>query len=524
MTPTAAAPPPPAALTPPPVAPSAPSAEGPPAPERGSFRNLAKNTALYGIVMVLSRAVSFIMLPVYTRFLTPADYGVLQLLDMTVDIAAILLVAGMSAGMQRFWFKATSDAERNSVVATTFILEVGLSLAGALLLWVLAPLLWQHALDGAGSPLLIRVAAANFTLGVLSAVPLLLLQTEKRVMPYAAAMLARLTLQLGLNVLFVVGLRWGVLGILASTLVTNVVLGTTLAVWLLRRTGLHVRMDVLRDLRRFGVPYQVSTAGSFILTFGDRFFLQASRTLVEVGLYGLAYQFGFLLAQLSAAPFLSAWDPYRYELVAEERSRRDARYSAGLFYFSLVIVSLGVGIAVFIQPVLRLMTSPGFWGAADMVPLVLAAYVLQSWTFAVKFGIDVSEQTRYYTYATWASVVVTVALYATLIPPMGGHGAALATLLGFAVRFGVAYYWAQRLWPVDYRWERIVRMCGLGILASAGAFVVRPGTTLGQLAVAVALFAAYAGATWVMILTGSERTLLRSAVRTPRRGLRMLAG
>jgi O-antigen/teichoic acid export membrane protein len=431
MSPLSAPPPPRTPLAPPDS--GAPPASPPPAPpvapppgrgpERGSLRSLARNTAFYGIVIVLSRAVSFIMLPVYTKFLTPDDYGVLQLLDMTVDIAAILLVAGMSAGMQRFWFKATTEAERNSIVVTTFVLEVGLSLAGAALLWVLAPLLWLHALEGAGSPLLIRVAAANFTLGVLSAVPLLLLQTEKRVFPYAVAMLARLALQLGLNVLFVVGFRWGVLGILASTLIANVVLGTALAAWLLRRTGLQVRASVLRDLRRFGVPYQISTAGSFILTFGDRFFLQASRTIAEVGLYGLAYQFGFLLAQLSAAPFLSAWDPHRYELVNEAAERRDARYSAGLFYFSFVILTLGVGIALFIRPTLRLMTSPAFWSAADMVPLVLLAYVLQSWTFAVKFGIDVSEQTRYYTYATWASVVVTVALYAALIPRFGGHGA-----------------------------------------------------------------------------------------------------
>ena len=73
---------------------------------------------------------------------------------------------------------------------------------------------------------------------------------------------------------------------------------------------------MVRELRRFGVPYQLTWAGSFLLTFGDRFFLQAGWGVAAVGLYGMAYQFGFLLSQLGATPFLSAWNPHRHQLVS----------------------------------------------------------------------------------------------------------------------------------------------------------------------------------------------------------------
>jgi O-antigen/teichoic acid export membrane protein len=69
-----------------------------------SFRRLGRETAIYGLGVLLGRAVSFLMLPVYTRFLTPADYGIIQLLDLTVDVAAIFFTAGASSGVQRFYF------------------------------------------------------------------------------------------------------------------------------------------------------------------------------------------------------------------------------------------------------------------------------------------------------------------------------------------------------------------------------------------------------------------------------------
>ena len=69
---------------------------------RPTFRRLGRDAALYSLGVILGRAVSFLMLPVYTRFLSPADYGVMQLLDLTVDVAAIFFTAGATSGVQRF--------------------------------------------------------------------------------------------------------------------------------------------------------------------------------------------------------------------------------------------------------------------------------------------------------------------------------------------------------------------------------------------------------------------------------------
>ena len=104
------------------------------------------------------------------------------------------------------------------------------------------------------------LAAANFAVGTLMAMPLNFAQTTQRARLYLGISLTKLVLQLSLNIQFVVVLRRGVAGLLFSTLLTNLVLGGALAVWLLRQTGIHFDRQVVRDLRRFGVPYQLTWA------------------------------------------------------------------------------------------------------------------------------------------------------------------------------------------------------------------------------------------------------------------------
>ena len=427
---------------------------------------------LYTLGSLIQRAVGFLLLPVYTHYLTPADYGVMQLLDITVDIAAILFVAGMTAGLQRYYFAATTDEQRSHVVSTTFILELGLAAIATISLVLAAPLAPYIGLHEPQHVTFVRISAMNFFLNVLSSVPLLLLQTEKRAGLFLLAQIGKLTMQVILNLTFLIGFGLGVAGILYSSFLVNATLGLILGAWLLRNVGLRFSRPIFSQLRAFGVPYQISTAGSFILVFGDRFFLGHSRSISEVGLYGLAYQFGFLLSSLVETPFARAWNPMRFQQSELPRSERDAFYNRGLNILGVVLTLSATGIVLFTPTIIKVATAPEFHSAAALVPIIIAAYMIQSYTTVVVFGIDVSTQTRYYTYATWTSAIAILILYSLLIPAYGGFGAAWATLLAFVLRFVLAYYFAQQLWPVSYRWGGTLRATGAGIAAVTIAWLL----------------------------------------------------
>src|SRR3989441_7843645 len=144
---------------------------------------------------------------------------------------------------------------------------------------------------------LVRLAAASLAFESLVLVPLAYLRVRDKSTFYVAVTTAKLVLQLTLNVAFVVHLGLAATGVLLSTLVTNIATGAFLACYLVRDVGHRFSKGSARDLLRFGVPFIGTQVATFILTFGDRYFLRSVSDTSAVGLYGLAYQFGFLRSE-----------------------------------------------------------------------------------------------------------------------------------------------------------------------------------------------------------------------------------
>lgn len=454
-------------------------------------RRVGRGALIYGLQPILARAVSLLMLPLYTRYLTPTDYGVMSLLGSTVEIVSLLFTSGTINGVNRFYFKRSTESERGSLLSTAWLLHLALAVGGGLVMFLAAPILSAMLLKESGTITLVQLAGANIATSVLSEVPMLRLRIKERAGAYASVALLRLAMQLSLNILFVAVLEIGVMGMLLGTLITNVVLGLGLAIAMLRETGAAWDPDAKNDLVRFGRPSRITAIGSFFLNTGDRFVVAAFWPTAVVGTYGLAYQFGFGFMQFFVSPLASAWDPIRYAMGNKPRSEWEPSYLR-IFNLANILYFAGlVGIVAFIGPLIRLLTTPGFFDAAALVPPIVAAYLFQAWTATFVFQLNMAERPALYARTTWISIAVVATLYLLLVPRNGGAGAAWATLVGFALRCVLTYRVAQETWPISYNW-RAARLQGAGAIIAA--FAASASLRLGvwqQLAAGTAIIAVY---------------------------------
>ena len=493
-------------------------AQGPeasPAPPRIEMRHVGKHALIYGLGIVLSRAVSFIMLPIYTRYLTPSDYGVMELISMTLDVISMIAGAQLAVGIFRYYHKAQHVVEKNAVVSTAlFALAVSYSLVGTVAFLGAGPLssLIFRSLEHAP---LIRIAAVGFAAQGLMIVPLTYARARDRSTLFFVANAVKLAIGLGLNLLLVVHFEMGVKGVLISNLIAAGVVGVWLTGMVVRDVGLRFSRDATRDLLRYGIPMIGTWLAAFISTYADRYFLQATGDTAAVGLYSLAYTFGFILTVLGQVPFMQIWESKRFEIARLED--RDMYLAKGFVYLNLLLLTVAVGIALFVGDLLRLIASPAFFGAARIVPLILIAYVFQAWTNAVEIGILVRERTGLLSLANWIAAAVALVLYAVLIPRWLGFGAAIATVVAFAVRLGVVYWMSQRLWPVRYQWRPVIKLTLLALLVSVlGAWM--PSTDpLVSVSGHALLGAIYLVATWkIGVLSAAERAHIVESVRLAR--------
>ena len=145
----------------------------------------------------------------------------------------------------------------------------------------------------------------------------------------------KLVALLSLNILFVVHLRLGIEGVLASSIITTSVSAFGLTFYLLRRAGIRFSIETFRHMVEFGSPMVLWSVGIFILVFSDRFFLNHYASTSAVGIYSLAYKFAFMLSALAPVPFQTMWDVQRFEIAKQPNAARI--YARVFLYMNLVL-------------------------------------------------------------------------------------------------------------------------------------------------------------------------------------------
>ena len=411
------------------------------------------HAGVYSIGVILSSAISFLMLPVYTRYLTPSDYGILEILEVTVDIVSIFTGMGIVQGLFKFYYQYEGDRDKNELVSTLFILIILFYAFSCFIGVVCSAGISSLAFRTSKYRDYVSLSFINLFLSFLIYVPLAYIQAKQKSFFFVAVSSIRLAIQLSLNIFMVVYLGLGVLGVLYSTLSSSLLVGGGLTVY----TFLKVRWRFSREkavrLIKFGYPFVLSGVGAFILTYSDRYFLNYFSHLSTVGIYSLGYKFGFLLMTFPVRPLFNIWMVQRFEIF-EKKDNYEEVFNQFLTWFVIVTLSIALFIALGVQDLLRIMASPSFWDAYKIVPIILLAYFFQACTDVFNFGILYTGKTKHMAYGTTVSAVVIIILSLLLIPKYGIYGAAWVTLIAFAVRLLYVYVSSQKLFRIGYKLGR----------------------------------------------------------------------
>jgi len=425
-------------------------------------KSVSKHFLVYGLGNVLGKIAGFILIPVYTHYLATSEYGTLELLELTTYVAGMFLAVGISESVMRFYYDSDEPEKRHEVVSTALLWIWGISLFGVVWLLLLSPevsLLVFNSSDNAG---LFRLIFLSMTFGLASEIPLSFIRAQQKSLLFTTISVSRLILNVGLNILFIVGFGWGIRGIILSGLITHGLTSIFLSAYVFKQTGFFFSSLKLRKMIRYGIPYVPGGLGMFVIHFVDRFLLQRFTSLSEVGIYSLGYKFGMILNPLVNDPFFSIWKPKMFELAEREDAKEI--YSTMFTYFLFIEIFLALGISVLIKDVLVIISDPGYHSAYKVVPLILLSYVLWGSYFQVQIGILLKKKTRYIAYVVAVSAVANLALNFLLIPRIGIWGAALSTLASFGITTILTYLVSNRIYQVKYQFARIFKLLALAVV------------------------------------------------------------
>ena len=433
-----------------------------------SSRSFVKHAAVYGLAGLLVQVGGFVLLPLYTHYLTPADYGVLEVLSRLAETAGTcLMFGGLRQALLTFYQQSPDEAGRRQVVATMFtLLGTTILLGGGLVLALAEPLRgllnqFMYAGDAPISTGLLRLALLAVLLEPLSQVPLSLLQARVESVRFVIINVSQFMLRIALCVLFVKYLHGGVAGALASSVVIGVLFGLALCLREVIRSPGRPDLHKLRGLLRFALPLVPGGLCFFILHHGDRFFLLRYRDMQDVGTYALGYKLALAAGMFSLSPLYMVWSSQMYK--AAQGDDAPAVFGAAITRILAAYLFVALALALFQEEVVRLLGGTAYERAAAVVAPVLLACFFQSAATLMDSGLYVRHRMGLKLGITLATTAVMLLMYALLIPSYGSMGAAIATLIGFAFLAVCTWAVSRRVFPIRYEWPRLAALLALAI-------------------------------------------------------------
>ena len=434
----------------------------------GQITKLGKQSAIYGLGGLVSRILAVLLLPLYTSYLSTADYGKIETLTAASSVVVILLQLGITSAFFRFYFDAPDEAGRITVVRTSFWFTMVSSTAGLIVSLALADPLSTLLRTGHRPGLVVAAAIgmwAQMNYAQLTAV----FRAEDRAVAYVIASLANVVITVGATVLLVVTFREGPFGVLVGNFIGTLCVYFVLLGYRRYQLGLVFDRSLFRAMNKFGMPLVPAALALWAVNFIDRLFIALYKGQGEVGVYSVAVRVSSAIVFLMIA-FRTAWPAFAYSIEDDREARRT--YSFVLTYVVLVgcWVSLFFGLlAPWIVHVLA--RNPHFHRASEAVALLSfggAAYIAYT---VMAIGSGRARKTQWNWVIAGFAAAVNIGLNVLLIPPYGMEGAAIATAAAYVALFLGMVIYSQEVYYVPYQWRRVMTAAtvavGLNVLGSA---------------------------------------------------------
>jgi O-antigen/teichoic acid export membrane protein len=457
--------------------PASPALHTPAAAPTRLGRRVLAHVSIYGLANFGVRGINFLLLPIISRFLRPADYGIVALAESIAGTIGLISGLGAATSLRRLYYDYCDDpAQTRTYVGSALRFVILSTIAVAALSWLVVPPMLNGLDKNFAIPFfpLLAIAIVTAGLGQVQQTQLSIFQVQNR--PRSAAAMTILTVALATISLgwLVVWSHMGALGVLTSRLIGAI--SGVLATIYVSRTFLSARWNwpSLREQLRLGLPLALFDVMIFGLFFADRLILQHYRPMDEVGIYSVAYTFGSLMLTLTVSTS-QAWSPLFFESAHNGNLTELKHASAALMTGLAAVATFAVILA---QPTIHIILDQRYAAAAPLVPVILAAYLLHSFYSLFELLAMQAKRTNVIVIITVIAFASNIVLNLWWVPLWGAWGAAFATIAAYLVQAALMYMAVRPLAEKLYSNRAI--FANLAIFAFALAVVEWPWSSTAR--------------------------------------------
>ena len=427
-----------------------------------NLKRLGKETLIYGTSTVLARLLNFCLVPFYTYYLIPSEYGVIATTFAVVALLNVIFLFGMDQSYLRF---ASEQENRTEVFRHCFYGVLANGLVLSVLLWLFAKPFAAAIGIGAQHVHIVHLAVWVLFLDVLNMIPFTKLRLERRPWYFAGVRTVSIIVNVLGNIVFIAYLHKGIASIMWANIFGSLASLVLLSpvVWKELRGGfVKLNRTLLAEMLRFAWPFVPAGLASLLISVIDKPILVHLAGLEQVGVYQANFKIGVFM-MLLVSMFDQAWRPF-FLAHAKEADAKETFAKVLSYFFALGSWFL-LGLSLLMPPIIQSnlfgnfhLISPSYWGGLSVIPLVLTGYFCYGLYINFMVGPVLTKKTRVLMWITLLGAAVSITTNLTLVPHIGITGAGWAVALSYAVMAAALFIFTQKVYPIRYEYKKLAAM------------------------------------------------------------------
>ncbi len=417
------------------------------------LKRMMSNSAIYALGDVTVRLSGLLLIPLYTHYLTPEDYGILSTANTCTAILAVFMMLSLMAAFTRFYFDCDVETEKKNLFSSVFYATVAWSLVLVVIMLLSGEKVLGSIITIAFYPYM-QLAILIAYAGVIPQMLLSIFQVEEKAKSYALFTILSFLITASLVIYHVVFLKQGAQGSLEGTL-TGLTLTSIAALIFLKKHWLVLKFDIslVQSSLHYSLPLVPHLLLIWVMMGSDILILQHFRPMGEVGIYSLGYTLGFAFFVITGA-LAKAWSPIFYRHAdSKQHQHHLSRVITSMLMLMLLIVTVSM---IFLSEAVHAITTQAFYGIAQVIPWVALSAIFHVVYISHVNILFYDKKNGLVAVISACAALFNVLLNIVFIPKYGMQAAAISTALAYLLQMSLVYFFARRLRKLDYRKKDIL--------------------------------------------------------------------
>lgn len=446
------------------------------------IKSTLKNSIIYGFGNLATKIVGFILLPLYTKHLSVADYGVLGIIEVTSQVFIGIFGFSLYQSLFRWYWEKENIDKRKSIFFTCLSFLFISSIIVSIIISQFSGQLSNMLFNSEKYSMVLKLMCISSAFEILITIPNTLIRLQEKPKLFTVSNIIRLFTSLVLTIYFIKYLHLNVEGIYLALICGQLTVFLVLNKYIRENITWSFEMKILKKMLLYSVPLALSSLSAIILSFSDRYILKFLGSLNDVGLYSMGYKIANTLNVFIVTSVNLAISP----LIFKKMDDADNKwfYAKLLTYYIYGLMFFVLGMSFFGKELIKLLSyNRAFFDAYNVVPFIAYSTLFMVMKDIALTGLLKMKKSKLISIIILVSSIITIVLDILLIPLFKSIGAAIAVVISQFIYFVLVYIYAQKYYRIPFEIRKLL------IILFTGAVLIYIGTLFNDQSLTIRIIA-----------------------------------